>query len=173
MSRPQPLVTIPIGVVVERRKSKSVWSDFVWRPIAVLPGLPDAAPWTALGGTVDCTNFYAGAAELELYRASAPGYSDNLASGAPQVWVALQPTDGEPPYEIAAVTAEPSEGEAFNDTATNLVEAVPMPEPVCAAVSAFIAEHPVAHPFVKRQRDRANPEVMARRSQIGGRGQKE
>jgi len=77
--------------------------------------------------------------------------------------VVLQPTGGEPPYEIAAVTAEPSEGEAFTESATNLVEAVPMPEVVRATVADFIAEHHVEHSFVKRKRDRANPEAMARR----------
>ena len=78
--------------------------------------------------------------------------------------MALRPTGAEPPYEIAAVTAEPSEGEAFTESATNLVEAVPMPEPVRAAIAEFVAEHHVEHPFVKRKRDRANPEAMARRT---------
>ena len=62
MSRAQPLVSIPVGVVIERRKAKSPWVDFVWRPVAVLPGVPDAAPWTVLDGDADRTNFYGGAA---------------------------------------------------------------------------------------------------------------
>jgi hypothetical protein len=78
----------------------------------------------------------------------------------------LRPTGGEPPYEIAAITAEPSEGEAFNETTTDLVEAVPMPESVRATIAAFVAEHLVEHAFVKRQRDRADPEAMARRAPV-------
>jgi hypothetical protein len=163
MSRPLPLVSIPVGVVIERRKAKSVWADFIWRPIAVLPGVPDAAPWTALDGDAERANYYGGPATIELYRSDTSGYRDNLATGEPLLWVVLQPTGGEPPYEITAVTAEPSEGEAFTESATNLVEAVPMPEVVRATVADFIAEHHVEHSFVKRKRDRANPEAMARR----------
>jgi hypothetical protein len=39
---------IPVGVVVERRKATSPWAEFLWRPVAVLAGLPDAAAWTPL-----------------------------------------------------------------------------------------------------------------------------
>jgi hypothetical protein len=162
MSCTEPLTTIRVGVVIERRKAKSAWADFLWRPVAVLSGVPDASPWTALNGTAECMNFYAGASEIELYRADTPGYRDNLATGAPQLWVALRPTGAEPPYEIAAITAEPSQGEAFNETATNLVEAMPMPASIRSAVVAFVAQYHFEHPFVKRQRDRADPEALAR-----------
>jgi len=130
----------------------------------VLPGVPDAKPWTTLDGDADRMNFYGGAAAIELFRSDASGYRDNLATGAALLWVALRPTGGEPPFEIAAVTAEPSEGETFTENVTDLVETVPMPEPVRAAIAEFVAEHYVEHPFVKRQRDRANPEAMARRA---------
>jgi hypothetical protein len=158
----EPLVRIQIGVVVERRRAKSPWVDFIWRPVTVLPGVPDAAPWTALDGDADQMNFYAGAAELELYRSDACAYRDNLETGAALLWVVLRPTGLEPPYEIAAVTADPGEGESFTEGATNLVESVPMPESVYAIVAEFVAEHQVERPFVKRQRDRASPEAMAR-----------
>jgi uncharacterized protein DUF3305 len=161
VSRVHPLVTVPVGVVIERRRSKSPWVDFVWRPVAVLPGVPDAAPWTALDDNADRVNFYGGAAAIALHRSDTSGYRDNLATGAALLWVVLRPTGLEPPYEIAAVTAEPGEGEAFTESATDLVETVPMPEPVRAAVADFVAQHHVEHPFVKRKRDRADPEAMA------------
>jgi hypothetical protein len=162
VSRPPPLVSIPVGVVIERRKAKSPWVDFVWRPVAVLPGVPDAAPWTPLDQDAERTTFYGGPATIDLYRPDTPGYRDNLATGEALLWVVLRPTGGEPPYHIAAVTAEPSEGEAFTEGATNLVESVPMPEAVRAALAGFVAEHHVEHNFVKRRRDRADPEAMAR-----------
>jgi Protein of unknown function (DUF3305) len=158
----EPLVRIPVGVVVERRKAKSPWVDFVWRPLAVLPGVPDAAPWTVLDSDADRATFYGGAAEIELYRSDVPAYCANLATGAALLWVVLRPTGLEPPYEIAAVTAEPGEGESFTEGATNLVETVPMPEVVYGIIADFVAAHQVERPFVKRQRDRVNPEAMAR-----------
>jgi hypothetical protein len=166
VSRIEPLVRIPLGVVIERRRAKSPWVDFVWRPVAVLPGVPDAAPWTALDGNPDRMNFYAGAAELELYRSDASAYRDNLETGAALLWVVLRPTGLEPPYEIAAVTAEPGEGESFTEGATNLVETVPMPESIYGIIAEFVAEHHVERPFVKRQRDRASLEAMARRPSL-------
>ena len=141
MSRIDPRVRIPIGVVIERRRAKSPWVDFIWRPVAVLPGVPDAAPWTPLDGDADRMNFYAGAAALELHRSDSAAYRDNLETGTALLWVVLRPTGLEPPYEIAAVTADPGEGESFTEGATNLVESVPMPEPVYAIVAEFVAEH--------------------------------
>jgi hypothetical protein len=164
VSRPAPVISIPVGVVIERRKANSPWVDFIWRPVAVLPGVPDTAPWTALDGDAERTNFYGGVAAIDLYRSDASGYGDNLASGQALLWVVMRATASEPPYEIAAVTAEPSEGEALTESADTLVETVPMPEPVRAAVAEFVATHHVEHPFVKRKRDRPHPEAMARRT---------
>ncbi len=36
-----PLLRIPVGVVVERRKADSPWIDFVWRGVGVLPDEPE------------------------------------------------------------------------------------------------------------------------------------
>ncbi len=80
------------------------------------------------------------------------------------LWVALRATQGEPPYAIAAVTADPAEGESLTETATDQVEQVPMPEPVQEMLADFIAKHHVETPFVKRKRDRADPEALARRA---------
>jgi hypothetical protein len=158
------LAKIPVGIVVERRKAQSPWIDFTWKPVTALAGLPDAAPWTMLSQDSEGATFYAGAAEVELYRTETANYRDNLGSGAPMLWVALRPTGVEPPYELFAVTADPAEGEAWTQSGTDLVDGVPMPEPVRAAIDAFIAEHHVEQTFHKRERARADPEALARRA---------
>jgi len=158
-----PLLRIPVGVVVERRKATSPWADVIWRPVAVLAGLPDAAPWTPLTIDGETATFYAGAAEIELYRSETENYLRNLASGAPCVWVALSLTGGEPPSEIAAVTADPAEGEGLTEPGQGIIEAVAMPEPLRDAIAAFIADHHVEQVFKKRTRDRTDPEALARR----------
>jgi Protein of unknown function (DUF3305) len=163
-----PHVRIVVGIVGERRKAASQWADFTWRPVAVLPGEPDTPPWTALSGTADAASFYAGTAEVALYRSETGSYRDNLASGSPSLWVALRPTGVEPPYEIAAVTADPAEGESFTQAGDDIVEALPMPASVRAIVEGFMTEHHVERPFVKRQRDRPDPEALAARSSAQG-----
>jgi hypothetical protein len=157
-----PLARIPVGVVVERRKAVSAWIDVIWRPVAVLGGLPYADPWTPLSVEGERATFYAGPAEIELYRSETENYRRNLASGAPCVWVVLHATGGEPPYEIAAVTADPAEGEGLTEPGQAIVEAVPMPELLCDAIAVFVAEHHVENVFEKRKRDRADLEALAR-----------
>ena len=146
-------VSLPVGVVVGRRKADSPWLDYVWRPISVLVGEMEAAPWTALGEEGGMALFYAGGAEVELHRTATIGYRDNLATGTPLLWVALRPTSTEPPFTVLAVTADAAEGEALTQAGDDLVETVPMPETIRRQVEAFVAEHHVERPFVKRQRD--------------------
>jgi hypothetical protein len=158
-----PLHRIPIGVVVERRKATSPWAELLWRPVVILAGLPDAVPWTRLSDDGNTVTFYAGPAEIALYRSEAENYRRNLASGAPAIWVSLRETGGEPPYAIAAVTADPSEGEGWTEPGQALVEAVAMPDAVRDEIIAFVTRYPADPGFVKRQRDIVNPEALARR----------
>jgi hypothetical protein len=164
-----PLARIAVGVVVERRAATSAWIEHVWRPVGVLAGVPDTAPWTLLPGASVADTFYAGAAEVELYRSETTNYRDNLASGQPSLWVVLRPTGGDPPFSVVRVTADPAEGEAFTETATDLVEAVPMPDTIAESIAAFVAEHHVERTFEKRKRDRADPEALGRRRGEGRR----
>ena len=166
MSGAPALAKIAVGIVVERRRAQSPWIDFTWKPVAALAGLPDAAPWTMLSQDGDGASFYAGAAEIELYRTETANYRDNLGSGAPMLWVALRPTGVEPPYEIFGVTADPAEGEAWAQSDSDLVDVISMPAVVRETIDAFVAEHHVEQPFYKRKRDRADPEALARRSPL-------
>jgi hypothetical protein len=161
-----PLARIPVGVVVERRKAVSVWIDHVWRPVAVLAGQPETRPWTQLAADADAATFYAGPAEVALYRSETANYRDNLTSGAPALWVVLRPTGLDPPFDLVLVTADPAEGEGCTQSGGDLVEPVAMPEPIRDYLAAFVAEHHVEQPFYKRQRNRADPEALGRRSPV-------
>jgi hypothetical protein len=158
-----PLATITVGVIVERVTASSPWIDYIWRPTGVLAGQPDTLVWTVLADDGERTTFYAGPATVELHRSEAANYRTNLVSGSPALWVALKETGGEPPYALLTVTADPAEGEGLTEAGNNIVEPVPMPDVVREAVAAFVAEHHVDEAFVKRKRDRANPEALGRR----------
>jgi hypothetical protein len=164
MSVVPPLATIAVGVLVERSKGSTQWADFYWRPAGVLAGVPDAPPWTKLSDDGERATFYAGATDIELYRTETMNYRGNLHLETPLLWIVLRPTEADPPFELASVTADPAEGEAMTEAGTNLVEAVAMPALIQDTLAAFAAEHHVeTEAFVKRKRDRANPESMARR----------
>ena len=157
------LARISVGVFVERRKAKSPWLDFLWRPVAVIAGNPVAAPWTPISAEREATLFYAGEAIVELHRTETSNYRSNLASGAPVLWVILRPTASEPAYELLTVTADPAEGEAFTDAGNDLVGTVPIPAAIVETIRDFIAAHHVERPFVKRRRERTELQARSRR----------
>jgi hypothetical protein len=160
--RSTALARIPVGVIVERRKARSPWIDYLWRPVSVLVGTPGAAPGTVLRERPEAILFYAGLATIELHRTETTSYRDNITSAGPGLWVALRPTASEHPaselpYEIMTVTADPAEGEALTDAGNNLVETVPMPAAIIATIRLFVARHHVERPFLKRRRTPAEP----------------
>lgn len=160
MSEP---VRIPVGIVVERRKARSEWIDFVWRPVTALVGSPEAERWTILNEEGEATSFYAGGTHIELFPTETAYYRDNLATGEPLLWVILRPSQGAWPYELFKVTADPREGEALTETGADLVETIAMPGAIAEEIASFVARYHVEHPFVKRKRDRADPEALARK----------
>src|SRR6266478_2247447 len=66
--RSTALANIAVGVVVERRRAKSAWVDFLWRPVSVFAGTPSAAPWTPLSAEAETTLFFAGEAVIGCAR---------------------------------------------------------------------------------------------------------
>ena len=154
---------IPVGVVVDRIKATSPWADYLWRPSAVLPGEPAAAPWTKLAEDDQRVAFYAGATEITLHRSDTGDYRDNLATGAPALWVVLRESGGPQPYRLHLVTASPAQGESMTEAGNDIVEAVPMPDAIRDQIAAFVAEHHIERSFVKRTRDRADLESLGRR----------
>jgi hypothetical protein len=147
-----PQETIRVGVVVMRCKAMGPWANESWLPVAALPAVPEIAEWSSLDAAGEGDMRYAGAADLDLFSGQTGHYRDNLVSGRPSIWVAMRAEgDG---YAIRAASADPYEGEAMAEGVGEIVEAVPMPAAVRAAVGDFIARHHVERPFVKRKRDR-------------------
>ena len=163
MNIASPLQTIAVGVVVERSKSASQWSDYLWRPLSVLTGTPATPPWTKLSDDGERATFFAGIATIELHRTETTNYRGNLMTDEPLLWVVLRPSEAEMPYDLLTVTADPAEGEAMTEAGNDLVETVPMPMAIQEAVAAFVVEHHVERTFAKRKRDRIDPEALARR----------
>lgn len=156
-----PREAIEVGIVVERRTLKGPWADFAWVPVAVLAGVPGTEPWTILATTDEATRYYAGTRELELFTTDTAMYRDNLATGAPKLWVVLATVDGEPGIALRSVTADPAEGEALTEPGGDIVEQVPMPPEIAEHIAAFVAAHHVERPFFKRRRRRADAEALA------------
>lgn len=155
--------TAEVGVVLERRTLDNPWIDHSWVPVAVLLGAPAATPWTVLEQTAKLVRYYAGTFEIEFFGTDTTMYRENLRSQRPSLWIALRHTDAAPGVMVRLVTADSSEAEALTATNTDIVDAVPMPVEIQQRLAAFVEAHHVERPFVKRKRDRADPEAMARR----------
>ncbi len=147
------------GIVIERRRAKSPWLDYVWAPIAALPDAPEAQAWTELSDDGDCARYFCGNVEISLYGTESGNYLENLASAAPSIWVVLRPTGSEPPYTLVTATVDPAEGEGFTQAGSDLVGAVAIPSSLQELIAVFVEANPVQQSFYKRKRDEMTPDT--------------
>lgn len=141
-----------VAVVLERRKLKGIWGGDQWLPRAALPAVPATASETPLANDGELEICYGGCCDVALYSAETAHYRDNLASGRPSLWVALEATPAGN-CRISSITADPYEGEALAGAMDLIVEPVPMPPEIVARIAAFVAAFHVDRAFIKRQRD--------------------
>lgn len=155
-------ISMPLGVVVERREIDNRWQPWAWKAVAVLPGAPPVEAWRELARGERFVRWHAATLPLELHRAETEAYRVNLSGRAPGIYVVLRqtrPSERTAGNEVAPflVTASPSEAEGYLQ-GDDLVEAAPMPEALAAWVRAFVERHHVDQPFVKRKRKRIKGE---------------
>ena len=162
---------LDVGVLVAKRRLTGPWASHAWLPVGILPAPSAASPWTRLSDDGAQELFYAGPFTVMLHISETSHYRDNLVSGRPSLWVALRPLGGEA-HEIATVSPDPYEGESMAEGIGEIVEAVPMPEAIRVKVAAFVEAFHVERAFVKRKRDRADREALAR-GERGAKGERE
>jgi hypothetical protein len=171
--------SLPLGVVLERRRIDNPWQEYVWKPVAVIPGARACDPqgdWPVLAAGEGWAHFHAGTLPLELFRKETEGYKVNLSQQPPRLFVVLRSgEDMDCDHDLAPflVTACPYEAQDYLDSGEETVEVVAMPEGVVAFVQAYIDAHHVDEPFRKRKRKRheGGDESFGRRPAPGsGRG---
>ena len=150
--------TMPVGIVVERRDSSHPWQDHEWLPAAVIPGAVPMDPsgeWRELSREDRRVLYHAGTLEVELHRTDTDAYREAMAGDAPVLFVVLR-EDADGAHEVVpfAATVSLYEAQDFLDTGEDIVERVPMPEPMAAWVQEFIDTHHVDQSFQKRKRKR-------------------
>jgi hypothetical protein len=155
-------VSMPVGVVVAREEVDSPWQDHAWRVVAILPGAAPVEGWKELRRGEGWTQYHAATVPLELFRKETEAYKYNLEGREPVLYIVLSEDDerdeDEFPYAVHLVTASPYEAQDYLDSGEEVVEPIPMPEPIAAWVSAFIEEHHVEQKFKKRKRDEVDLE---------------
>jgi len=153
-----------VGVILEWRRLDNPWVDHSWRPVQVLEGAPQSEPWTVLAEGEGWRHYFAGLAEVTLYRHESEVYQYNLESRVPAVWVFLRRGADPNRPELLGASLDPGEAHAHNDTGDDIVDAVPMPDGLRTWLADYVQRHPPKRDYKKRQRDRADPEALARQS---------
>jgi hypothetical protein len=149
-----------VGIVLERRAIDHPWRKWRWRVVEIVTGLADGRQWRLLLESAGWARFAIGGQELELHRKATADYKLALSASPPQLYVVLRATEGEPvPYRPFLATASPWEAQAYQDSGEDLIDAVPMPEPVAAWIEEFVERHHVDEPFFKRKRQGADKVV--------------
>jgi hypothetical protein len=147
-------LSIPVGVVIAREKVDSAWQAYAWRLLDVFLNAPEITQWRELRRGADFVHYHAATLPLELHPKETLGYRANLDEETPCVYVVLRqrPDGDDPPIDVALVTASGYEAEAYGLVMEETVANIAMPQPLLEVLEAYVAEHHVEEPFVKRQR---------------------
>lgn len=154
-------VSLPLGIVVERRKAASRWVDWIWAPVAVYLTGDTVTPWTELRREGETIRYAAGTLPLGLHRKDVEALRLNLMLEVPELYVVLEPdtaADAPAPWRPHLVTASSYLVQDLADTGEYLIEKVQMPDAVAAFIQAFVEAHPSEEAFKKRRRDRLDTE---------------
>lgn len=154
--------SLTVGVVLAKEDIEHVWQDHRWRPLDVVLGLPELTDGELIREGPGFSHYFAGAHDIELHRKETSAYVVNLQNDTPVVYVVISETEDEDdalPYEVRLVTVSPFEAQDFLDTGEDIVEAIPMVEPMIAWLERFVAEYHEEEKFIKRQRDRVRLDI--------------
>jgi Protein of unknown function (DUF3305) len=157
------MVSMPVGVVVERRDLDNPWQDHQWVPVAVIPGAGPVDDWREIARGDGWVRYLIGSAPLDLHRKETESYKVNLSNDPPQVFVLLraeEEPDAVHEVKLALVTASPYDAQDYLDTNDDGLLGVPMPPEVVAWMQAFVDRHHVDEPFYKRKRKRYDPDKV-------------
>ena len=153
-------ISMPIGVVVERRELQNRWQKVAWKPVGVLPGAAAVEGWKELVRGEGFIQYHAATLPLELHRKETLAYKTNLNNKPPRLYVVLRHDDDPASdHEVRPfrVTASPFEAQDYLDAGDDIIEGVAMPDGVIAWVNAFCDHHHVDEPFKKRKRKPHDP----------------
>ncbi|MBL3557698.1 MULTISPECIES: DUF3305 domain-containing protein [Marinobacter] len=146
---------LKVGAVVRRSPGVTQWAREVWKPVAVIPGAPEAF-WKELLREGETVDYHAATVAMELFRADVEGYLVSLNMASPSVWIVMdkdQTSQSPSGWVVSTVTASAHEALDALDSGESIVEAVPIPESMAAWIKEFVDMHYIEEPFKKRRRD--------------------
>ena len=175
-------VLYAVRLIVERQSIDNQWQSHRWVIHDLVPlelsagcGLPPSndvqfqrlrQPSNDDSGDL----LFTAEASLDLHRAEAEAYAENLASSEPAIYAVLRHNeaeddsgDDEIDIHLAEISLSPYNIQDYEDCGEDQVEKLPLQGPIAEFVKEFVEIHFKPEPFIKRKRDKAR-----NRDQLGG-----
>jgi hypothetical protein len=155
-------LTIPMGVVLQRRPGVTRWAKWAWKTIAVLPGA-GRADWAVLRDVDGITEYHVGTYPMELHHTDIDSYRISLMMKTPSVFVVLkQGLDAKNDHgiDVHLVTASADLAQEYLDSGEQIVDPVPMPPGLIGTIRDFADAHYRETEFKKRKRDKKRVDLV-------------
>lgn len=172
-----------VRLIVERQLIDNIWQSHRWIIHDLVPldlSAGDGHPpsndvhFQRLRQSTNDENarsLFTAEASLDLHRAEAEAYAENLASSEPAIYAVLRKNededinvDEEVDIHLAEISLSPYNIQDYEDCGEDQIEKLPLQGPIANFVKDFVDNHFKPEPFKKRKRDKARVD----RDQLGG-----
>ncbi len=171
-----------VRIIFEKREIDNQWESHKWivndlipldvtsgegyppiNDVKIRPLLNDVSPQNS-----DNKNLFVADASIDLHRAEAEGYAENLQSSDPSIYIVLRDGDLIEENEkksdenrnidvhLAEVSLSPYHIQDYEDCGEDKVEKVPLYGPILELLDKFVSIHFHPEEFKKRKRDKKN-----------------
>ena len=165
-------VLYAVRIIFERQEMQNIWQSHRWVVHDLVPldlaagdGLPPInnvrlERLRASTDDVESGALFSAEASLDLHRAEAEAYAENLASSEPAIYVVLRDNEADDDYgddvdvHLAELSLSPYNIQDIEDCGEDQIEKLPLQGPIAAFVEAFVKNHFKPEPFKKRKRDK-------------------
>ncbi len=171
---------IAVKIIFEKKKLDNKWQPYEWDihdlilldiasgdgfpPINNVAILPLRSADKKISSDID--NYFFAEASIDLHRAEAEAYAENLQSSDPSIYIVLREESCEDDLEelflhegidihLAEVSLSPYNIQDYEDSGEDIIKKVPLDGPISNLLEKFVEKHFKPELFIKRKRDRA------------------
>ena len=166
-------VLYAVRVIFERQDIQNVWQSHRWVVHDLVPleleagdGMPPIndvtlQPLRVETSGIETKALFSAEASLDLHRAEAEAYAENLASSEPAIYIVLRNNEvdddrgNDVDVHLAELSLSPYNIQDIEDCGEDQVEKLPLQGPIAAFLQEFVMIHFKPEPFKKRKRDKA------------------
>ena len=173
-------ILIAVKIILEKKELNNKWQSHEWEVNDLMlidihsgDGYPpinnvEILPLRSFEENIDnnLKNYFFAEASIDLHRAEAEAYAENMQSSDPSIYIVLR--EGlyddeidEASYHddidihLAEVSLSPYNIQDYEDSGEDIIKKVPLDGPISNLLEKFVEQHFKPEEFIKRKRDRA------------------